>query len=84
MLEWGRNLRPEFTGTIHAEAMLVDLLTYPLGLSASSRVDHWNALQDFTIAECVEVLIEPVSLILNPFICINANWCGVLGCGDGQ
>jgi hypothetical protein len=78
------NLEPEFTGTMHAEATLMGLLTYFSEPNPSSRVDHWNALQDSTIGERMEVLIGPVSLILNPFICVSTDWCGALGCGDGQ
>jgi hypothetical protein len=84
MLKWGWNLGPEFTGTMHAEAMLMGLLTYFSEPNPSSRVDHWDALRDSTIAERMEVLIGPVSPILNPFICVSADWCCALGCGDGQ
>jgi hypothetical protein len=70
-LECAWNLRPEFTGTVHAEATLMSLLTYFSEPNPSNRVDHWNALQDSTTAERIELLIGPVSLILNPFICVS-------------
>jgi hypothetical protein len=84
MLKWGWDLGPEFTGTMHAEATLMGLLTYFSEPNPSSRVDHWDALRDSTIAERMEVLIGPVSLILNPFICVSADSYGALDCGDGQ
>ncbi|KAJ8587978.1 hypothetical protein M405DRAFT_277292 [Rhizopogon salebrosus TDB-379] len=55
------NLEPEFTGTIHAEATLMGLLTYFSEPNPSSRVDHWNALQDSTIAERMKALIGPAA-----------------------
>jgi hypothetical protein len=83
-LECAWNLRPEFTGTVHAEATLMGLLTYFSEPNPSSRVDYWNALQDSTIAEHMEVLVGPVSLILYPFICVSADWCGASGCGGDR
>jgi hypothetical protein len=61
--------KPEYTGTTHAEATLMGLLTYFSESNPSSRADYWNALQrDSKVAQRMEVLIGPVSSTLNLFI----------------
>ncbi|KAJ8584185.1 hypothetical protein M405DRAFT_936769 [Rhizopogon salebrosus TDB-379] len=75
MLKWGWNLGPEFTGTMHAEAMLMGLLTYFSEPDPSSRVDHWDALRDSKIAERMEDLIGPAVATANKAIGVGKKCC---------
>jgi hypothetical protein len=63
-LKRGWSSKHEFIGTTHAEASLMDLLTYFSEPEPSTRVDYWNALKDPKFARRMEVLIGPVSPII--------------------
>ncbi|KAJ8597369.1 hypothetical protein M405DRAFT_507775 [Rhizopogon salebrosus TDB-379] len=60
---------------LHAEVTLMGLLTYFSEPNPSSRVDYWNALQDSTIAERMEVLVGPAMATTNKAIGVGKKCC---------
>jgi len=68
--------KPEYTGTTHAEATLMGLLTYFSEPNPSSCVDYWNALQrDSKVAQRMEVLIGPTAGTADKVIGVGKKCC---------